>query len=277
MGHQEDHLGAPTGLAPADPSVWAALDVVVVLMLLTAALGHAAALWASRRRTPWPLHRSVLFYLGLGCAATGLLGPVATAAHTSFTAHMAGHLLLGMIAPLLLVFSAPVTLALRALPVHAARGLTRVLRSPGVRVLTHPVVAGVLNAGGLWLLYTTDLFQVMHFSPVAYALVHLHIFVAGYVFTASLVGVDPDPHRASMPMRSTVLILFIAAHSILAKWLYAHPPEGVAPGDAQAGAQLMYYGGDAVDISLLVLLFAGWYSTTRPRSSQGAELSPRRG
>lgn len=94
----------------------------------------------------------------------GLLRPVASAAHSSFTAHMLGHLLLGMIAPLMLVHSAPVTLALRALPVQAARVLSRVLRSPGARVLTHPVVAGMLNAGGLWLIYATDLFQVMHVS-----------------------------------------------------------------------------------------------------------------
>ncbi|MGJ9371855.1 cytochrome c oxidase assembly protein [Nesterenkonia sp. CF4.4] len=275
MSHQGHHPDGFTGLAPADPLVWVALDVVVVLILVLAAVGHAAALWSARRRSPWPLHRSVLFYLGLVCAAAGLLGPVASVAHVSFTAHMLGHLLLGMIAPLLLVRSAPVTLALRGLPVQAARVLTRVLRSPGARVLTHPVVAGTLNAGGLWLLYATDLFQVMHVSPVAYALVHLHIFVVGYVFTASLVGIDPDPHRASMVVRSAVLILFIAAHSILAKWLYAHPPQGVERGDGQVGAQLMYYGGDVVDLALVALLFAGWYTATRPRSAQDVEAGPR--
>ncbi|PRZ15263.1 cytochrome c oxidase assembly protein [Nesterenkonia sandarakina] len=268
MRHQEQHLDGLTGIAPADPLVWAALDVVLVLILVLAAVGHAAGLRAARRRSPWPLHRSILFYLGLLCAAAALLGPVASAAHSSFTAHMLGHLLLGMISPLLLARSAPVTLALRALPVQAARVLSRVLRSPGARVLTHPVVAGTLNAGGLWLLYATDLLQVMHVSPVAYTLVHLHIFVVGYVFSASLVGVDPDPHRASMALRSTVLVLFIAAHSILAKWLYAHPPEGAADGDARAGAQLMYYGGDAADVALLVLLFTGWYSANGPRSGQ---------
>lgn len=275
MGHHESHLDAPPGLEPADPLIWTVLDAVVVLVLLIVALGHLAALWSVRRRSRWPLHRIILFHLGLLCAAAGLIGPISSAAHTSFTAHMIGHLLLGMIAPLLLVRGAPISLALRALPVRSAKVLTRALRSPGVRVLTHPVVAGTLNAGGLWLLYTTDLYRVMHVSPVAYALVHLHIFVAGYVFTASVVGADPDPHRSSMPVRSAVLILFIASHSVLAKWLYAHPPQGVTPGDAQVGAQLMYYGGDVVDITLLVLLFAGWYSATRPRDRQGAEFSAR--
>ena len=52
------------------------------------------------------------------------MGPVATAAHSTFAAHMAGHLLRGMAAPLVLVLGAPVTLALRALPVAEARTLT---------------------------------------------------------------------------------------------------------------------------------------------------------
>ncbi|REE03250.1 cytochrome c oxidase assembly protein [Citricoccus nitrophenolicus] len=246
---------------------WALFDVLVVLALVTAAVGYAACRWAARGRSPWPVRRTEAWYAGLTCAGAGAIGPVAAAAHTSFTAHMLGHLLLGMLAPLLLALGAPVTLALRALPAIRARSLTRLLRSRYVRVITHPVVAAVLNAGGLWGLYTTELYQLMHGSVLVYGLVHAHILVAGYLFTASLVGVDPDPHRASVPVRSAVLIPFIASHSILANWLYAHPPVGVEVADGQAGAQLMYYGGDAVDVVLIVLLFAGWYSATRPKAA----------
>lgn len=244
---------------------WAAFDVVVVCVLLAGAIGYAAGLWIARDRSQWPRHRSVLWFLGLATAGAGLLGPVASAAHTSFTAHMVTHLLGGMIAPLLLVLAAPVTLALRALPMPAARAMTRFLRTPGVGFVTHPVTAAVLNAGGLWALYTTELYHLMHTSPGVHAVVHAHIFLAGYVLTAALVGPDPNPHRASMQMRSAALIAFIAAHSVLAKWLYAHPPAGVEAADAQAGAQLMYYGGDIVDVILIVLVFAGWYAATRPR------------
>lgn len=34
----------------------------------------------------------------------------------------------------------------------------------------------------------------------------------------------------------------------------------------------MHYGGDVVDVFLIVLLFAGWYSATRPRTL--AEAAP---
>lgn len=246
---------------------WVTFESVVVLALLGAAIGYALALWASRGRRTWPVSRTVMWYLGLGCVGAALVGPLATAAHTSFTAHMVGHLLLGMVGPLLLVLAAPVTVALRALPVPAARSLTRFLRTPVMRVLTHPVVAASLNIGGLWVLYTTDLYLRMHSSTLIYALVHTHIFLAGYLFTVSIVGVDPAPHRASMRMRSAVLIVFVAVHSILAKRLYAHPPAGTTTADGEVGAQVMYYGGDVVDVIMIVLLFAGHYAATRPRAA----------
>lgn len=271
--HHHDSSSASSALSALDG--WLAFEVLVVALLLVATAGYAWFLWTGRHRSPWPALRILLFYLGLACAGVSLVGPLARSAHDSFTAHMVGHLLLGMIAPLLLVLSAPVSVMLRGLPVVRARAVVRVLRSPYVRVITHPVVAAILNAGGLWLLYATPLFHAMHGSVWVHALVHAHIFLAGYVFTASLVGADPDPHRAPFKLRAGVLIGFIAAHSILAKWLYAHPPASVEHGDGQFGAQLMYYGGDAVDVLLIVLLFAGWYRATRPRvtSSEGARAS----
>ncbi|WP_454051135.1 cytochrome c oxidase assembly protein [Cellulomonas sp. Marseille-Q8402] len=260
------HAGHPGhGAGTSRLTGWELLDVAVALALVGAAAGYVAALVLARSRTPWPVRRTVLWLLGLACVGAALLGPLATAARTSFTAHAAGHLLLGMLGPLLLVLGAPVTLALRALPVTGARSLVRLLRAPPVRVVTHPVVAGTLDAGGLWLLYGTDLFARMHASPALHGLVHLHVLVAGYLFTASVVGRDPDPHRASVQLRSAALIVFIAAHAVLAKWLYAHPPAGADQADARVGAQLMYYGGDAVDVTLVVLLLAGWYAATRPR------------
>lgn len=258
-------------------SGWLALDLLFVALLAVAALGYAVGVLLVRPKAGWQVSRTVLWYAGLTCAGIALVGPLAGATHTSFTAHMAGHLLLGMVAPLLMVAAAPVTLLLRALPVGGARVVTRVLRNRVVGVLTHPVVAGVLNGGGLWLLYTSELFAGMHSSPVLFGLVHAHVFVAGYVFTAAIVGADPNPHRASLAVRSTVLVMFVAAHSILAKWLYAHPPPDVEPRDAEVGAQLMYYGGDVVDVTLIVLLCLGWYRSTRPRESRAsvpAAVSP---
>ncbi|MFF0990509.1 cytochrome c oxidase assembly protein [Kocuria nitroreducens] len=244
---------------------WALFDGTVLVLLGLGATGWAAGLWAARHRGPWPVHRTVLWYAGLLCAGAALVGPLAEAARASFTAHMAGHLLLGMAAPLLLVLAAPVTLALRALPVARARAVSGLLRTAPARAVTHPVVAGALNGGSLWLLYTTGLYGLMHASVLMHAAVHLHVLLAGCVFTAAVAGVDPNPHRGSFPLRAAVLVGFLAAHSALAKHLYGHPPDGVGASDARTGAQLMYYGGDVVDVALIVVLFAQRLAAGRPR------------
>lgn len=261
-GHRLTEVGAGHG---GDTLAWALFDVLAAGALSVAVVLYAVGLWRASHRRPWPARRALAWYLGLVCAAAGLLGPVAESARDSFTGHMAAHLLVGMVAPLLLVLGAPVTLMLRVLPAARGRALTRVLRGRVVRALTHPVVAASLNAGGMWLLYTTDLYRLMHTSVLVHAVVHAHIFLAGYLLTASLVGRDPDPHRAPVGMRALVLIAFMASHSVLAKWLYVHPPAGVEPADGRVGAQLMYYGGDVVDVTVVVLLLAGWYTSTDPR------------
>ena len=201
--------------------------------------------------------------------AAAVSRPLAEAADTSFTAHMVAHLLLGMLAPLLLALGAPITLLLRAFPVPAARRVSRVLASGPARFLTEPVVAAVLSLGGLWALYLTGLYPAMHHHPVVHVVVHVHLIVAGYLFTIAIVSVDPLPHRRSDLHRAVILILGLAAHDILAKYLYAHPPVGVSASAAESGAMVMYYGGDAVDVAIMVLLCARWYRTTGRRDSRG--------
>lgn len=251
--------------AHPEPSSWPMPEALGVLLIAMAAVAYLVGVRRHRSRGRWPRHRTALWVTGLICLGAAWVGPLASAAHSGFTAHMGVHLLLGMLAPLLLVLAAPVTLALRTLPARHARVVSRVLRSPPVRVLTHPVVAAVLNAGGLWVLYTTDLFALMHESHAVHVLVHLHVFLAGLVFTVAMIGPDPNPHRASFRTRAVVLVLFIAAHSILGRWLYGHPPVGVDPADARVGAQLMFYGGEVIDLALIVLLFTGWYPGSRGR------------
>lgn len=251
----------------ATTSGWTLFDGAVVVLLGVCILGYGLALWRTRSRSPWPAYRTALWVLGVLCAGAALTGPLARAAHGDFAMHMVGHLLLGMLAPLFMVLAAPISLILRVLPVPMARSLSRVLRSPVARGVAHPVTAAVLNGGGLWLLYRTGLFGAMHESVLMHALVHAHIFIAGCLFTAAIIGVDPNPHRASVRTRSVVLIGFIAAHQILAKHLYAHPPVGVDRADGEVGAQVMFYGGDVVDISVIILLLAGWYRASRPAPS----------
>jgi len=242
-------------------------DLLTILGPTLAAAAIVGYLYLATRRTQqWPQHRNIMWTLGNILAAATVSGPLADAADTNYVAHMASHLLLGMLAPLLMVLAAPATLLLRTLPVKTARRFSHVLRSWPVRILTEPVVAATLNVGGLWLLYTTNLYPAMHHQPALHILVHTHMFLAGYLFTTAIISVDPLPHRRGYLHRSIVLIAALAAHDILAKHLYIYPPAGVTSPTAETGAMLMYYGGDLIDLSIIVILCARWYHAARPRT-----------
>ncbi|RNF40345.1 cytochrome c oxidase assembly protein [Planococcus salinus] len=219
----------------------------------------------------WPVHRYFLWSIGVLCAAAAVTGPLAALAHTNFKVHMMGHLLLGMLAPLLMVFGKPMTLLLRSLSTRYARLLTRLFKSRPIRLLSNPLTAATLNIGGLYLLYMTDLYMMTHQSLFLYALVHVHVFLAGYLFTISIIYIDISPHRFSYIYRSVVMILALAGHKILSKYIYANPPSGVSKPEAEAGGMLMYYGGDLIDLALITIFCYQWYKDATPRAFPSME------
>nr|WP_232337069.1 cytochrome c oxidase assembly protein [Lysinibacillus timonensis] len=239
--------------------LWCIPFLLIIVMYLIAVFS------TNKKFRHWPIYRIVCFVLGIICIGSTVVGPIAEYAHTNLTAHMVGHLLLGMLGPLLLVISRPVTLLLRSLNVQHARKVTAFLKSKYIKCASYPVVAALLNIGGLWLLYTTELYDMMHDSVILSVVIHVHVFLAGYVFTTSIIYLEPMPHRTSFYLRAAVLILSMAGHSILSKWIYANPPSGVARSDAELGGMTMYYGGDMIDLIIVVILCYEAYRSSAPR------------
>ncbi|MGX7824589.1 cytochrome c oxidase assembly protein [Actinokineospora sp. 24-640] len=248
--------------------------------VLAAAAALAYLLAAARARTGprgWSRWRSAAWVAG--CAVVAVAVSPVLGEGGDPRAHMARHLLLGMIAPLGLVLAAPVTLLLRVRGPATRRRVGRVLRSAPVHVLGHPVAAAVLSVGGLYAVMLTPLHTVAETHPVAHHALHLHYLVAGYLFTWSIAGPDPAPRRPAPRTRLVVLVLAAAAHAVLAKALYAradtlpwaahHDAESVA-----AAAELMYYGGDLAELLLAAALFA---AGPRVTSRLGPSASRRAG
>ncbi|MBB4825610.1 putative membrane protein [Sporosarcina luteola] len=245
---------------------WSLTDLLFGLPACAALFLYSWAVYKSNRigrLRQWPVYRTVLWFAGVLCISAALVGPLAAQSHHSFTWHMASHLLLGMLGPLLMALAAPMTLVLRTLDVRKARRISKLLSSRAVGFYTNPIIASLFNIGGLWILYTTGLFQAMHANLLLHVLVHLHMLAAGYLFTISMIYIDPVSHRHSFRFRTAVFIVALAGHGILSKFLYAYPPHGVEIEDARAGAMLMYYGGDAVDLLLIIVLFHQWYRSAR--------------
>jgi putative membrane protein len=232
--------------------------------LLGVALLAAGWLYlGAARRGSWPRGRTARWVLGVAAALLGL----AVGGLHDLRAHVGSHLLLAMAAPLLLVTAAPVTLALRTLPRRHARVVARLLRSRPATVLTHPAVAAVLDIGGLWLMYRTDLL-----AAVPPALVQVHMLLAGYLFAFSLVGPDPSPHRPGLGVRAGVLVAAVAAHDVIAKLVYATPVPGVPTAQVEAAGVLLYYGAAPAHVALFVLIGREW--AVRQRRVRRAQRAP---
>ena len=113
-----EHLGGGPGLLEVLGPLLAAIGIAIYLGLVVTG------------RQPGMRRRCGLWVAGSLAAAAAVSGPLAEAADTSYVAHMVAHVLLGMLAPLLLVLAAPVTLLLRTLPVSTARQLSHLPGQP---------------------------------------------------------------------------------------------------------------------------------------------------
>ena len=266
---------APDSMAGSGPLLQMG-PILVFLVLLAAMVAYGIGVARLRARGDrWPWSRSAAAAIGFGCLVAVLvldpvldlvpvLFPVPPVDAMALPVHAVRHLLLAMAAPLALAISAPITLALRTCPGRPRRILLTVLHSRLARALTTAPVVLVLDVGAMYGLYLTPLYSATHRHPSLSALVHLHFFLAGCLFSWYLVAVDPMPGRASTRTRMLVLFLAAGSHDLLAKLMYAHllPQHGGSPGQIRLGAQIMFYGGDVIEIALAVAVLSGWYART---------------
>ncbi|MBV9207939.1 MAG: cytochrome c oxidase assembly protein [Actinobacteria bacterium] len=252
------------------------LDLVPLALTVLANAGYGVAWYTlARRGHRWPPGRTACLLAGSLCVAVAVLPPVAS--HDEFfPVHIVQHLLLGMAGPALLALSAPVTLALRTLPRRARRATLCLLHSRPVAVLAAPATAVALNLGGLYALYLTGLYQAAERDSLLHAAVHLHMFLADCLLSWVLIGPDPIRRRPGTAVRLAALIIAAAGHDTLAKLMYAWTlPAGGGPAAArQLGAELMYYGGTAVDVALAVVIMTQWYLAAGRALARARRRSP---
>jgi putative membrane protein len=253
---------------PVPGTVPAVVAVCVTVCVAACAAYLSAAARLRRRGDDWPWRRDCTFVAGGAVLVWGWCGWVPGG---PFTAHSVRHLLVAMAGPVLLVVARPLTLALRALPPGGPRrGVLRAAHSAPVRWLLCPPVAAVVDIGGLWLLYRTELLSHAHHHPALSGAVDLHMPAAGLLFSFAVCQMDPVRRGWGLPLRAATLLAAGAAHAVLAKSLYATGPPGTRfeAHDLRLGAQVMYYGGDAVDVALALVLAVQWYAATGRRHAR---------
>ncbi len=205
------------------PERWVTTWDVDALWAFAAGFGlffYLAGVWRLRRRGDrWPIHRTVLWVLGLVLLFWVTCGPINAYQDYLFSMHMVGHMLLSMAIPMCLVFGAPVTLAARAIRKRddGTRGgrewILWAVHTPFARVVTHPLFAAAMFIGSLWAFYYSELFRWSLYDHLGHEWMVAHFLISGYLFVQSLVGIDPVPYRLPHAFRLLTLIGVMAMHA----------------------------------------------------------------
>lgn len=216
-------LGFPLPVGPSSTRLafgWLP-DAFPIALVTALALLYAVGVVKLHRRTDkWPVGRILSWYVGLVIVAWATVGGLGLYSHVLFSAHMAAHMTLSMVAPIFLVLGAPITLALRTLPGPRVPGelglrqmLMGVLHSGPVKVLSHPVVAALLFVGSLYALYFTPFFPYLMSDPLGHNVMELHFLLVGSVFFWVIVGIDPTPRRLPELARLGLLLVTMPFHA----------------------------------------------------------------
>ncbi|GAA3212093.1 cytochrome c oxidase assembly protein [Dactylosporangium siamense] len=256
------------------------LDGFFIAVSVLAAAGYLVGVWRLRRAGHhWPVSRTVSWLGGVVLLAFFTVGGFARYAYVLFSAHMAQHLVLAMVVPILLVGGAPATLALRTLrppadpAVRGARDwLLLALHSRILRLLSHPVVALALYVVSLYGLYFSDLLGVVMRYHLGHLAMLTHFVLTGYLFFWVLIGVDPGrrpvpppvlvlAHLAGMAFHAFLGVALMQSRTVIAAdWYTAvHPAwAGGLLADQRVGAGLAWAFGEIPAVAILILLVVRW-------------------
>jgi cytochrome c oxidase assembly factor CtaG len=244
--------------------------MVVVYVRWVLRLRRRGDRWSPGRTAAWLSGAVVFGYVTNGAPA--VYGTVL------FSWHMLEHMTLATLTPVLFALGAPVTLALRALPVRHDRSrgprewLLALVESGWARFFAHPIVAAVNFAGSMIVFYYTGLFQAALTSHVGHVLMVVHFSLVGYLFANVLVGIDPGPRRPAYPIRLVLLFVTMAFHAffgvalaqstalLAADWFGALGlPWGVdALADQRRGANLAWGIGEIPTLVLAAVAAVQW-------------------
>jgi len=255
-------------------------DLVFGTAAIVFALVYIAAVVKLRRRgDAWPVGRTVAWLLGCLVLLFATSSGVGRYMPAMFSMHMAAHMLLSMLTPILLVLGAPVTLALRALPAAGRddppgprEWLLAALHSRVSRVLTNPFVATFLFIAGFYGLYFGGIFDAAVDSHPAHLAMNLHFLLTGYLFYWVVIGIDPTPRPipplakvgmvfGSLPFHAFFGVVLMSTNTVLGEpfykslQLYWHND---LLGDQRLGGGIAWAAGEVPLVIVMAALLIQW-------------------
>ncbi len=241
-----------------------------------------------RRGDTWPILRTVWWVLGWATVVYAVCGAPGVYGRVSFSWHMIEHMVVAMLAPLLLVLAAPITLALRALPSRRDGSLgprelvLGMVHSRLLTVLGNPVVAAVLFFASLAAFYYSPLFGLALETHTGHVLMIAHFLLTGYLFAFVLVGVDPGASTWPPLLKLVVLLVTISFHAFFGVALMSGSTL-LAPGffetikvpwipdalaDQRFGGGIAWGIGEVPTLVLAMLVVLAWVRTDRAETTR---------
>ncbi|KND42213.1 MULTISPECIES: cytochrome c oxidase assembly protein [Streptomyces] len=294
-----DHSGHGTGLSPFTLGrglAWSADPFFLVACLVGLALYGWGVVRLVRRGDKWPVGRTVAYVAGVllvmlvTCTGLNDYGMV------MFSVHMVQHMVISMVAPIMLLLGAPVTLALRALPV-AGRGrkglrelLLMFLHSWYMKIVTHPAFTIPMFIASLYGLYFTPIFDFLMGSTLGHIVMMTHFLMVGLFFFWPIMGVDPGPHRpgylmrmlelfAGMPFHAFFGIALMMASTPMVK-TYENPPASLgidALADQNAAGGIAWAFSEIPSVLVLLALLFQWYGSEQRQARRMDRAADRDG
>ncbi len=210
----------PAELVPSSYFTEWKFDLAWTLVCVFGVLMYLAGVWRLHRRgDKWPIGRTIAWVTGLALLFCTTNGALNAYEQYLFSVHMLGHMMLTMLIPLVLVLGAPVTLALRAVQKRddgswgGREWILWMVQTPYSKFITHPAVAAVIFAGSLWVFYFTPIARWAAEEHVGHQWMIIHFLISGYLFSLSMIGVDPVPYRFPYPLRIVTLFATMASHA----------------------------------------------------------------
>lgn len=248
------------------------------------------------RGDSWPVNRVVFFVLGVLTIALVMCTGLNDYGMVMFSVHMVQHMVISMVSPILLLLGAPVTLALRALPV-AGRDRTgprelllKLLHSRYLRIITHPAFTIPLFIASLYALYFTPLFDFLMESKPGHIAMMVHFLAVGLVFFWPIMGVDPGPHRPGYVMRMLELFAGMPFHAFFGIALmmasqpmvkaYENPPASLgvdALSDQSVAGGIAWAFSEIPSVLVLIALVFQWYRSEQRSAKRSDRAADRDG
>ncbi|MFF1695708.1 cytochrome c oxidase assembly protein [Streptomyces sp. NPDC058257] len=250
-----------------------------------------------RRGDKWPVGRIISFVVGVLTILLVMCTKLNDYGMVMFSVHMVQHMVISMLSPILLLMGAPITLALRALPVAARRGhkgprewLLWVLHSRYMKIITHPAFTIPLFIASLYALYFTPIFDTLMGSKVGHIGMMLHFLAVGLVFFWPIMGVDPGPHRPGYIMRMLELFAGMPFHAFFGIALmmasepmvgtYKNPPASLgidALADQTAAGGIAWAFSEVPSVLVLLALLFQWYRSDQRQARRTDRAADRDG